>query len=245
MPVEKTREYTQSFLDRIRSFNSDPLHSAAYLSNLAHYLHKPNQKSRHACRPSPQRFKPESFVEDECRPFIYEYALFPDVDPKLTIFDDVGKYKQAISSENHNADCNELVFLAGRPSAEWLSAVGARYKLDYRFFHQHLSFLPTGQKDWFTTPTLPSRSHKVLRFCIPSMLLVGEHRFVRIDDLQKAREDCERRLQNRFRSFQEGGSTEAGQSVVRRINIHSGDNLVIEQELSSCLLKRGDQWTGI
>lgn len=245
MSAEKTKEYTQSFLARIRSFHSDPLHSAAYLGNLAHFLHKPNRKStRHARPTKPQRFKPDSLAEDQRGPFVYEYALFPDVDPKLTTFDDVDKYKHAISIGNRNANCNELVFMAGRPSPEWLSAVGARYKLDHRFFHQHLNFLPTGQRDWFTAPTLPSRSHNVFRFCIPTMLFVGEHRYVSVDDLQKARGDCERQLLSRFRTFQEGTSTEAGRSIVRRMNIHSGDNLVIEQELSSCLLKRGDWWTG-
>ena len=246
MSVEKTNEYTQSFLNRIRSFHSDPLHSAAYLGNLAHFLHRPNQRSpRRARRTNQQRFKPESLVEEESRTFVYEYALSRETHPKLTTFDNVDRYKQAISVENYNAGCNEIVFLTGRPSAEWLTAVGARYRLDHRFFHQHLSFLPTGQRDWFTAPTLPSRSRDVLRFCIPSMLFIGEHRFVRIDDLQKAREDCERRIRSRFRSFQENTSTEAGTSVVRRVNIHSGDTIVIEQELSSCLLRRGDQWTGI
>ena len=206
----------------------------------------PNEKSaRYARRPNPQRLKPGSLDGDESRIFVYEYALLPNAHAKLTTFDDVDKYKLAISIENYNADCNELVFLTGRPSAEWLSAVGARYELDHRFFHQHLNFLPTGQRDWFTAPTLPSRSHYVLRFCIPSILFIGEHRFVNIDDLQKAREDCERRLLSRFRSFQEGTAAEAGKSIVRRMNIHSGDHLVIEQELSSCLLKRGDLWTGI
>lgn len=246
LSVEKTKEYTQSFLARIRSFHNDPLHSAAYLGNLAQFLHKPNQKSaRHARQPNPQRFKPKSFAEEDCRPFVYEYSLFSGVVPKLTTFDDVDKYKQTISIESYNADCNELIFLAGRPSAEWLSAVGARYKLDHRFFHQHLSFLPTGQRDWFTAPTLPSRSHNVVRFCIPSLLFVGEHRYVNIGDLQKARGDCERQLLSRFRSYQEGTLIEAGKSIVRRMNIHSGDNLVIEQELSFSLLKRGDRWTGI
>lgn len=246
MSKEKTNEYTQSFLARIRSFHSDPLHSAAYLDDLARFLHKPNHKlTRHARRHNLPGDKPESLTEKKRRPFVYEYALSPDMDPKLTAFDNVDKYKQAISTPNHNADRNELFFLAGRPSAEWLSAVGARYDLDHRFFHQHLSFLPTGQRDWFTTPTLPSRSHDVLRFCIPSVLFAGEHRYVSVDDLQKARGDCERRLLSGFRSFQEGALTQVGRSIVRRMNIHSGDNLVIEQELSSCLLKRGERWTGI
>ena len=80
---------------------------------------------------------------------------------------------------------------------------------------------------------------------MPSILFIGEHRFVNIIDLQKARENCERQLKTRFRTFQEGTSTDAGQSIVRRMNIHNGDHLVIEQELSACLLNRGDQWTGI
>lgn len=65
-----------------------------------------------------------------------------------------------------------------------------------------------------------------------------------MNGLQKARGDCEHRLLSRFRSFQERTSTEAGRSIVWRMNIHSGDNLVIEQELSSCFMERGDQWTG-
>lgn len=215
------------------------------MSNLAHFLHKPHQKPRNARRPDPQRYRLEALAKEGRRPFIYEYALFPATEPKLTTFDNVDEYKQTISNNTYNADCNELVFLAGRPSAEWLSAVGARYNLDYRFIHQHLNFLPTGQRDWFTAPTLPSRSYDVLRLCIPSILFMGEHRYVDMNGLQKARGDSERQLRHCFRSLQEGTSTEAGRSIVRRINIHSGDSLVIEQELSSCLLKRGENWTGI
>lgn len=52
-------------------------------------------------------------MEEVWRPFLYEFALYPDVDPRLTTSDDVDKYRQAISIENHNTHCNELIFLAG------------------------------------------------------------------------------------------------------------------------------------
>lgn len=231
-------------MSRVRSFPSDPLHSAAYLRNLAKFLDKPHQKPRHAWRPDQQQYQPGTLAKAECRPFVYEYAFSTVKKPKLTTFNNVDTYKHTICNDGYNADCNELVFLAGRPSAEWILAVGARYELDYRFIHQHLNFLPTGQRDWFTVPTLPSRSHEVLRLCIPSILFIGEHRYVDIDDLQEARGDSERQLRHSFRSLQEGTLAEAGRSIVRRMNIHSGDSLVIEQEISCCHLKRGGSWTG-
>ena len=232
-------------MSRVRSFQSDPLHSAAYLRNLAKFLHKPNQKPRNSRRPDQQRYQPEILAKEGCRPFIYEYVFSTREEPRLTTFDNVDKYKQTICDDAYSADRNELVFLAGRPSPEWLSAVGARYKLDYRFIHQHLSFLPTGQRDWFTSPTLPSRSHDVLRLCVPSILFIGEHRYVDVNDLQESRGDSERQLRHCFRSLQEGTLAEAGRSIVRRMNIHSGDSLVIEQEISCCHLERGGNWTGI
>ena len=232
---------------RIRSFHSDPLHSAAYMGNFAQFLQKPRHKStRNARSPVSRDHKPNRPTKDENPPFIYEYAIPPNgTEPQLTKFNDIATYKQTISNKAYNSDLNEIVFLAGRPSAEWLCAVGVRYNLDYRFFHQHLDFLPTGKRDWFTAPTLPSRSRSVLRLCIPSILFIGEHRYVSLDGLQKARGDCERQLRQRFRRFQEDTSAMAGQSIVRRMNIHSGDNSIIEQELSACLLKRSDKWTGI
>ena len=231
---------------RIRSFHSDPLHSAAYLGNLAQFLQKPRHKSaRNARSPVSRDHKTNKATKEENPPFIYEYAIPLDgTEPRVTKFNDVGTYKEIISNKAYNLNFNEIVFLAGRPSAEWLCAIGVRYNLDYRFFHQHLNFLPTGKRDWFTAPTLPSRSRNVLRLCIPSILFTGEHRYVSLDGLQKTREDCERQLRQRFRRFQEDTSTVTGQSVVRRLNIHSGDNFVIEQELSACFLKRSDKWTG-
>ena len=232
---------------RTRSFHSDPLHSAAYLGNLAQFLQRPHHKSaRNDRSPVSRDHKTNRATKDEDPPFVHEYAIpFDGTQPRLTKFNDVATYKQTISNRAHNSDVNEIVFLAGRPSAEWLCAIGVRYTLDHRFFHQHLNFLPTGKRDWFTAPTLPSRSRNVLRLCIPSILFSGEHRYKSLDGLQKARGDCERQLRQRFREFQEDTSTAAGQSIVRRMNIHSGDGFVIEQELSACPLKRGDNWTGI
>ena len=246
----KPQEYSQRLQSRVKSFHTDPLHSAAYLSHLAKFLHKPHQISRNARTTNPYRHEPQYPTVAARKTFVYEYRLDKQLEPggklkpKLTTFDDIAQYELTPRNSTNNVGFNEVVFMSGRPSAEWLSAIGARYDLDYRFFHQHLSMLPTGQRDWFTAPTLPSRSQDVLRLCIPSIMFFGENRYLDIWSLQKARGDVERQLRQGFRSLHEGIPTDAGLPIVRRVNIHSGDNLVIEQELSICVLQRGQEWTG-
>lgn len=180
---------------------------------------------------------------NEYKPFIYEYVLSAQAGPKLTAYDKAEQYKTTILNAD-NTEHNELVFLVGRPSAEWLCAVGARYKIDHRFFHQHLNFLPWGKKDWYTIPTLPSRAQNVIRLCVPSILFMSESRYVGLDGLKVARRDSERRLRESFRNIQESTVAEAGRSIVRRLSIHNGDILALEQEISICFVERKDHWTG-
>lgn len=242
--LAKLEEYNLSLQGKIRSFHTDPLHSAAYLGNLAHFLQKPQQKRGHSSRIlSPHGLNQSVPPVNEYKPFIYEYALSAQAGPKLTAYDKAEQYKTTILNAD-DTEHNELIFLAGRPSAEWLCAVGARYQIDHRFFHQHLSFLPWGQKDWFTVPTLPSRVKNVIRLCVPSILFLSEHRYVGLDGLKDARRDSERRLRESFRNIQQSTVAEAGRSIVRRLSIHNGDILALEQEISICFVERKDHWTG-
>ena len=233
-------DYKRFLLSRVRSIGTDPLHSAAYLHNLAHFLRRPSQEIG---RNSPILGNWQTAPTAPVRPFVHEYQLSVTAPPQLTIFHDVNKYRQSRPNGVQNEDGNELVMMTGRPSADWLGAIGARYQLDHRFFHQHLDLTSTGQKPWYTAPTLPSRSHDVLRLCVPSILFLGD-RHVKLDSLRKARTEYNRQLRSIFRSVRDGMPADSGRSIVRRINIHSGDSLVIEQELSATLIRRSSHWTG-
>ena len=239
--LSKLEEYKLSLLGKIRSFHTDPLHSAAYLGNLSHFL---QQKRGHSGQvPSKHGLNQSVPPVNEYKPFIYEYALSTQAGPKLTVYEKAEQYKTTILNAD-DTEHNELIFLAGRPSAEWLCAVGARYQIDHRFFHQHLNFLPWGQKDWFTVPTLPSRARNVIRLCVPSILFMGERRYVGRDGLKDARRDSARRLRESLRNIQQSTVAEAGRSIVRRLSIHNGDILALEQEISICFVERKDHWTG-
>ncbi|KAI4234404.1 MAG: hypothetical protein LQ349_003820 [Xanthoria aureola] len=237
----KLEEYKLSLRGKIRSFRTDPLHSAAYLGNLAHFLQQKRGRSGQIL--SQHGLNQSVPPVNEYKPFIYEYALSTQAGPNLTVYEKAEQYKTTILNADDTED-NELVFLAGRPSAEWLCAVGARYQIDHRFFHQHLNFLPWGQKDWFTVPTLPSRARNVIRLCVPSILFMGERRYVGRDGLKDARRDSERRLRESLRNIQQSTVAEAGRSIGRRLNIHTGDILALEQEISICFVERKDHWTG-
>ncbi|CAL8581396.1 hypothetical protein XPA_007091 [Xanthoria parietina] len=243
IPVIETKleEYKLSLRGKIRSFHTDPLHSAAYLGNLSHFL---QQKRGHSGRfLSQQGLNQSVHPVNEYKPFVYEYALSTQAGPELTAYDKVERYNTTLLNNAGDTEHNELVFLAGRPSAEWLCAVGARYQIDHRIFHQHLNFLPWGQKDWFTVPTLPSRARNVIRLCVPSILFMGERRYVSRDGLKDARRDSERRLRESLRNIQQSTVAEAGRSIGRRLNIHTGDILALEQEISICFVERKDHWT--
>ena len=234
--MESSRTYAQGLALRVRSFPADPLYSEADLGDLAHYLQNPFLRS-------PSRVVSHGIPNNLT--FVYKYALSTSNAAILTKHNDVTKYEKSCLEERKSSGANELLFLTGRPSAEWLNAIGAHYSIDPRYFQQHLGFLPSGQRDWHGSPSLPSRSRIALRLCVPSIIFVGsEGRYVDPYGLQKARQDCDRQLRQMFQALTAGTLSQAGKSIIRRINIHSGDCMVIEQELSICLFKRGDHWTG-
>ena len=234
--MESSQTYAQGVALRVRSFSADPLYSEADLGDLARYLQNPLQRSP---------LRAASHGVPNSLTFIYKYTLSASNNATLTKYNDVHKYEKSCLEEKKTSSENELLFLTGRPSAEWLNAIGAHYNIDPRYFQQHLGFLPSGQRDWHGSPSIPSRSRIALRLCVPSIVFVGsEGRYVDPYGLQKARQDCDRQLRQMFQAFTAGTLSQAGKSIVRRINIHSGDCMIIEQELSICPLKRGDHWTG-
>jgi hypothetical protein len=160
-------------------------------------------------------------------------------------FRDVEQWRNYVANPALAAQ-NELVFLAGRPSALWLNALGAHYEVDLRCLHQHLHLIPNSQRGWHTYPTLPSRSRNVLRLCIPSMVFVGEEeRHVDESALQEARKDSEKQIKNWWHSFVNMSAAETGRSIVRRAIIHAGDCITLEQDVSIFLIGRGKNWTGL
>jgi hypothetical protein len=222
---------------RVRSFNNNTLHSSAYLSYLTKYLRVGAERQ--------QRYRSDQMESSkhyqQSLPFVFQYNITRGREPALLTFETPEAYARTMAPI-----ANELIFLGGRPSAEWLNCIGSRYNLDYRFFHQHLGpLLSRYQRDWYAIPDLPSRSLQILRLRVPSIVFIGPSgRNVSISNLEAAREDCRLQLQNASRSLQNSRRSETGTSIIRRVDIFCGSVLVIEQEITAICVQRGANWTG-
>lgn len=232
--VDENCEKAAKFLkSRVRSLTSDPLHSTAYLSNLASYLNRPFQK------PRPARQNRFNNGQGELKPrddhiFFYSYEISRIRPSKPVVYDKVSDFLL----NSTTVDKSELIFLTGYPSPEWLNAIVARYGVDHRFLHRHVDFLPSGQRDWYTGADVPSRSGHFIRLLVPSIVFVGpEGRYVPVGELQKARNASGEQLRQKAKSFFGRSSFSAGQSIIRNMNIHRGDVLVMEQVITITTMK--------
>ncbi|KAJ5736152.1 uncharacterized protein N7483_001277 [Penicillium malachiteum] len=227
---EEMSDGVRFLCSRVQSLNNDPLHSVAYLNNLASYLDGPYQKS--------SRKYPSTRVVNlpaNSNVFLNSYSLNGAQRPRARQYSDVSAFQSTKEDSG-----TEMVFLTGYPSPQWLNTVVARYGIDHRFLHRHLEFLPTGQRDWFTTPSVPSRSQQFIRLVVPCIVFTGnEGRFVPANDLQQARFACAELLRQKSKSFFGGAGASTGQTIVRQVNIHSGEAMVLEHAITISVHKKG------
>ena len=225
---------------RVRSFASDPLHSAAYLSNLAGYLGRPFDK-----RARPIHFNGPVATQRPANAFFYSYEISKTRPPLPIAYSEVSDFLAKTTSAPIAEDKSELVFLTGYPSPEWLNTIVTRYGVDHRFLHHHLDFLPSSQRDWYTAPDVPSRSPHFIRLLIPSIVFIGsEGRYVPIEGLHEARNACSEQLRHTSKTFFASSLIRPGQSIVRHVNIHSGDTIVIVQAVTLTILNNNNTVKG-
>lgn len=237
LSAAKSKAYADDQASRVRSFHHDPLHSAVYLQELVNYLQRPFKTRRLGEIQSPL---------PACRrDFVYCYQLDGTKAPVAVSYDDPQGLHAALQSAHEYSDGkNELLFMCGQPSPDWLNTIGAHYQTDVRFYYQHLRFLPDSQRDWYTDTPLPSRSHDVLRLIIPTIVFVGApKRYVDKKNLRTWRSRRAERIRDQFKCLTLNDPRNTGRSILRRVDIYNGDCMVIEQEVSLKLIRRNSNWT--
>lgn len=221
---------------RVETFANDPLHSAAYLSGLDNYL-SAESPTQNQADGSPSL--PQSKVE--C-PFIYCYDLSKTGSHVPTIHHNVVDYSSSVTTPVKGS---ELIFITGFPSRRWLNAVLNHYPVDYQYLHSHLDFQPGAQRDWYIKPSVPSRRQHCVRLLIPSILFFEtETRRIPVKELHDARNSCRAQIKQKAKNLFGGSSVHPGQSIVRQVNIHSGDMMVLEQAVSITVIEAADSFKG-
>ncbi|KAF3070234.1 hypothetical protein CFAM422_006590 [Trichoderma lentiforme] len=129
-----------------------------------------------------------------------------------------------------------LLFLRGFPSAEWLSLIGAKYKVDSEFFMRFLHFKPAkGTTVNYSLPALPAATWNILELPI---ITIGERKvlpgFVHQADIDNMRKEARLKIQEHH-DLLRGHEITVASSIVRDVAIIDHNSFALEQCIWICL----------
>jgi hypothetical protein len=135
-----------------------------------------------------------------------------------------------------------MVFLSGQASPEWLSCIGSSCQLEPEVLFPHMRFLPSAEREPYFEPGLRSARASTLRFCVPTIVSIDpKSRHISRHELDAARKDIDSSLRKNFNRLENAPYSEAGQPFFQRIDVHTGDFLTTEQEISITLLVHNEK----
>jgi hypothetical protein len=140
---------------------------------------------------------------------------------------------------NSTGSVNQILFLRGYPTPEWLRTLGSYFFIDAEFFRQHLEFNLFPYKNMFSAPSLPSSSSNIVRLRVTSLGL----REMPVSDITSFRQEC-RESMAQFEQRLGQSSVDVGTSIVRRFSVHTAKYFSFEQDISIWYRQRGRGWIG-
>ncbi|KAH7333285.1 hypothetical protein BKA65DRAFT_507504 [Rhexocercosporidium sp. MPI-PUGE-AT-0058] len=205
------------------------IHSGTNYQNLAQYLKSAQGNSSQVNLWAPACASPE----DNVHATLYEFA--GGQRSFVSSFRDPAGFNWVKQTQRHISS-GSLVFLRGFSTPNWLAAVGAECCVDPEFFNAHLDFL--SYSDTYSIPTIPS-SAKVFKLRLTSLGVLTSS-----EDLQKSRRWKSESMASYYRERTKGIGLPIGDSIVRKFSIFGKGSFAIEQDISICLARTGDdKWT--
>jgi len=164
---------------------------------------------------------------------------FPSED--LGNVDDLMRIDEELRSRAPGGPANELLFLRGFASPQWLCKVGWYYLVDPEFFRRHLDMSVFSHQQWFSAPSLPSTSSTIVQLRVTT-LARWTPGFPNVETARKeAQEGMAMYIQSVSGPELHG---DLGESIVRQINLHDEQYFSLEQDISMTFCKSGKGWTG-
>ena len=140
-----------------------------------------------------------------------------------------------------------ILFLRGQSSGEWLSTIGALYRVDPEFFQRHLDFRSSiGRLNYFSLPSLPSVSSDIIRL---RFITIGQQEGqaqADQDTIEALRQTGTKAMARYLHSLNLSIDTDSGlgNSMVRAFSIFDETHFAIEQNISVCISRTNGCWTG-
>jgi hypothetical protein len=186
----------EQWVDRIRRHAGDEktveytLYPGENYLKLAHFLNKAPRAS----------YDPSNAL-----PFATLYQLQPDESNHINFL------SEDLCAEVHlptldekwrrrtTGTVNQVLFLRGFSTPEWIRKIGWYYCVDPEFFRRHLDFSLFSYQHWFSSPSLPSTSSTIVRLRVTTL---GK-RTTRVPDLDKARRETRESMETYIEEMSE------------------------------------------
>lgn len=157
---------------------------------------------------------------------------------QITSLSSSEQFSDLVSRGHFDATPSSILFLQGRPTAQWLETLGQTFSVNCEFFNRHLEYQAyPGQPNPCAYPPLPSQCASMLQFRIFTIIKC----VVDIQDndyeekLREARAKHSAQLktyQSRLRRRDGCSGALSGQSVIRDSVLHDLQTISVEQAVS-------------
>jgi hypothetical protein len=141
---------------------------------------------------------------------------------------------------------SSLLFLRGFASPQWLTTIGEIHRASPELYRWHLEFqaFTSGDRDLYSSPSLPSPSARVFQLTIPTICTrnVGVSGY-EPEDMQQARRLESEAMTRYFKQLRT--RAKVADSVVHKCLLLSKQEYVLEQTVSIEVGPPGDDWRPI
>jgi hypothetical protein len=147
---------------------------------------------------------------------------------------------------NATSDTNNILFLRGQPSPEWLVQVGVSYHVDPEFFSRHLDFLSyMSGKNYYAQPSLPT-ARNMFQLSYTTIGQFPQSTFVNQRALDDLRVSAAEYMSAYYRDIGNkiNRKMSDSESIVRAYHVLDKQHFAIEQRISVYVHFTGENWTG-
>jgi hypothetical protein len=143
-----------------------------------------------------------------------------------------------LTSDQLSANCSLLLFLKGYPSPDWIKVLGTTFRVDPEFWRRHLEFLQS--EKFYDLPSLPSYVNRSVQLRI--VTIFNRHTAISRGAVEKARENAVETMRDHHLQLQRDDIV--GESIIRRLDVHSENIFTIEQHVSCTVSTKNGGWAG-
>jgi hypothetical protein len=233
--------YQDAILHRAERSHYQTLHAGLLFTDLAEYLARPATPERHYSG-SPG-LKSVDGSQNEPYATVVTIGASNGSENQTPARESFNTPKACVEAIRRRAKSEpQVIFLRGYPSPEWIKSIGACCRIeDAEFFRWHLRF--KCRQEYCLSQPLFSAFSNIIRL---KFITIGSRNSNgnKQETVDKLRDKATKAMKSYESDLKIGDMVRSGDSIVRDYYVLDEQHVVIEQEMSICITKSSNNWTG-